>query len=119
MANIQESLGELMDLDGALGAAVVELQSGMSLGSAGSLPNLEVEAAANSDIMKIQYKLLASTGVKEPVEDILISQGERYDLLHGVEGNAGLLIWLQLNRKDTNLGLTRYHIKRIESAMVI
>jgi hypothetical protein len=46
MANLNESLQDLMTLDGAMCAAVVDYNSGMLLGSIGSGVDLELAAAA-------------------------------------------------------------------------
>ena len=52
MATIKQSLEELLTLDGALCAAVVDASSGMMLGSMGSGVDLEVAAAGNTEVVR-------------------------------------------------------------------
>ena len=63
MATIKQTLDELLSLDGALCAAVVDSTSGMILGSAGSGVDIEVAAAGNTEVVRSKLKTmrLAST----------------------------------------------------------
>ena len=45
MSSIDESLSELMELDGAMGTCIVDYMSGMVLGMAGAGVDLELAAA--------------------------------------------------------------------------
>jgi len=48
MSNIDQSLQELMQIDGAMGTCIVDYMSGMVLGMAGGGVDLELAAAGNS-----------------------------------------------------------------------
>ena len=48
MSNIDQSLQELMQVDGAMGTCIVDYMSGMVLGMAGGGVDLELAAAGNS-----------------------------------------------------------------------
>ena len=52
MSNIDESLQELMNLDGAMGGCIVDYMSGMVLGMAGGGVDLELAAAGNSQVVR-------------------------------------------------------------------
>lgn len=119
MAGIKESLETAMKIDGAAGVALVDLGSGMSLGLAGDSPNLDVEAAANADILKAKFRVLQTLGRKDTVEDILITLGQRYHLLRSVGGSQGLMIYLNLHRAQANLALARHKLTQIERELVV
>lgn len=51
MATIKQTLDEILSLDGAMCAAVVDSTSGMMLGSAGTGVDLEVAAAGNTEVV--------------------------------------------------------------------
>jgi hypothetical protein len=119
MANIKDSLDTAMQIEGAAGVALVDLKSGMALGLAGDSPNLDVEAAANADILKAKFKVLTTLGRKDSVEDILITLGTRYHLLRVVGGAQGLMLYLNLHRAQSNLALARHKLTQIESELVV
>lgn len=70
MANIKQTLDELMTLDGAMCAAVVDSASGMMLGSAGSGVDLEVAAAGNTEVIRSKMKTMRSLDLNDVIEDI-------------------------------------------------
>ena len=58
MANINQTLEELLSTDGAMCAAIVDSTSGMILGSAGSGIDLEVAAAGNTEVVRSKMKTM-------------------------------------------------------------
>ena len=78
MATIKQTLDELMTLDGAMCAAVVDSASGMMLGSVGTGVDLEVAAAGNTEVVRAKMKTLRSLGLNDVIEDILITLGKQY-----------------------------------------
>ncbi len=119
MANIKDSLEAALNIDGAQGVALVDLKSGMALGLAGHAPDLEIEAAGNTEIVRAKFKVLQSLGRKDSIEDILITLGSRYHLLRIVGGSSGLMLYLNLNRADANLALARHKLAQIEGDLVV
>ena len=73
MATIKQTLDELMTLDGAMCAAVVDSTSGMMLGSIGSGVDLEVAAAGNTEVIRAKMKTMRSLGLNDIIEDVLIT----------------------------------------------
>lgn len=78
MATIKQSLDELMKLDGILCIAIVDSGSGMLLGSAGGGINIEVAAAANTEVVRAKLKAMRALGLNDKIEDILITLGKQY-----------------------------------------
>ena len=70
MATIKQTLDELMTLDGAMCAAVVDSTSGMMLGSIGSGVDLEVAAAGNTEVIRAKMKTMRSLGLNDIIEDV-------------------------------------------------
>ena len=67
MANIKDSLGKLLEVDGAMCAAVVDSNSGMMLGSAGTGVDLEVAAAGNTEVVRAKLKTMKSLGLADKI----------------------------------------------------
>lgn len=57
MSNIKESLNALMEIDGALGTALVDYESGMVLGTEGGGVDLELAGAGNTEVVKAKMEI--------------------------------------------------------------
>ncbi|MEG1354848.1 hypothetical protein [Comamonas sp.] len=117
MANLNESLQDLMTLDGALCAAAVDYNSGMLLGSIGSGVDLELAAAGNTEVVRAKMKTMKSLGLNDSIEDILITLGRQYHILRPAEKINGLFIYYVLDSSRANLALARRKIADVESKM--
>jgi hypothetical protein len=121
--DIETALKEAMALDGALGASLVDYDSGMSLGSlgGGKYLNLEVASAGNTEVVRAKMRTLESLGLKEQIDDILITLGRQYHLIRLVNGqsHSGLFLYLALDKSKANLALARHHLKRIENELAV
>jgi predicted regulator of Ras-like GTPase activity (Roadblock/LC7/MglB family) len=114
MATIKQSLDELLTLDGALCAAVVDSSSGMMLGSAGTGVDLEVAAAGNTEVMRAKLKTMRSLGLNDVIEDILITLGKQYHLIRPLSRKEGVFIYFVLDKAKSNLAIARRRMQDIE-----
>ena len=119
MANIKQTLDELMTLDGAMCAAVVDSASGMMLGSAGSGVDLEVAAAGNTEVIRSKMKTMRSLGLNDVIEDILITLGKQYHILRPMANKDGLFLYLVLDKSKSNLALARRKTAEVEQTLVV
>ncbi len=119
MGNVTQSLEQLMQIDGAMAVALVDNQSGMSLGSQGGGLNLDVAAAGNSEVIRAKHKVMQNLGLKDQIEDILISLGGQYHLIRPVGNAQNLFIYLVLNRTQANLAMARHKLTSVESQLQV
>ena len=119
MANLNESLQDLMTLDGALCAAAVDYNSGMLLGSIGSGVDLELAAAGNTEVVRAKMKTMKSLGLNDSIEDILITLGKQYHILRPAEKINGIFIYYVLDSGRANLALARRKIADVESKITM
>lgn len=117
--NVTESLDRLMQIDGAMAAALVDAKSGMSLGNAGGGINLEVAAAGNSEVVRSKLKVMGNLGLKDKIEDILISLNSQYHLIRPLESNDAIFLYVALDRKVANLALARMAMKTVEQTITL
>ncbi|WP_055552412.1 hypothetical protein [Streptomyces sp. NBRC 110028] len=120
--NIESALKEAMAIDGALGAALVDYESGMSLGSIGGGQELDLEiaAAGNTEVVRAKVRTLATLGITDAIEDILITLGAQYHLIRLISSSHGsLFLYLALDRSRANLALARHGLKRIENELAV
>jgi hypothetical protein len=122
--NLDEALKEAMGIDGAIGVAVVDWESGLCLGTqgGGKLIDLNLAAAGNTDVVRAEMRTMESLRLNDTIEDVLITLTKQYHLLRLLKNprnGSGLFLYLVLDRSRANLALARHHLSRIESEIVI
>lgn len=117
MATLNESLNEIMTLDGAQAVALVDYNSGMLLGEAGSGMDMEVAAAGNTEVLRAKMKTANALKLNDTIEDILISLGKAYHIMRPVASKPGLFFYVVLDRSKANLALARRKVLDVESAL--
>ncbi|MDR2334231.1 MAG: hypothetical protein LBE61_12180 [Burkholderiaceae bacterium] len=119
MASIQESLTQLMTIDGAMCAAVVDSGSGMLLGSIGSGVDLELAAAGNTEVVRAKLKTMKSLNLNDRIDDILITLGKGYHIIRPLQKHEGLFVYLVLDKAKANLALARRKTQDVEQALAV
>lgn len=118
MASIKQSLDELLTCDGALCAAIVDTDSGMMLGSAGSGLDLEVAAAANTEVVRAKMKAMRQLGLNDVIEDILITLGKQYHLIRPSGRKEGVFVYFVLDKARSNLALARRKMQDVDKNLM-
>lgn len=118
MADIKTSLQNAMKIDGALGVALVDYESGMCLGTHGT-PDFDLEFAAsgNGEVVRAKKKVRDRLGISDRIDDILITLTGQYHLIRMV--GSTMFFYLVLDRSKTSLGLARKELEFIEKALDI
>ncbi|KJY45200.1 MULTISPECIES: hypothetical protein [Streptomyces] len=124
MANVETALKECTaTIDGAIGAALVDYDSGMALGTIGGGKelDLQVAAAGNTDVVRAKVRTMDMLGLKEEIEDILITLGSQYHLIRLLKGRGskGFFLYLALDRGRANLAMARHQLKKIEAELEV
>ena len=119
MGNLAQSLEELLQIDGALAVAVVDSNSGMVLGKAGGGLDLDVAAAGNTEVVRAKMKTMKSLGLKDAIEDILITLTKQYHIIRPMAERPGVFIYLVLDRAKSSLALARLKTAEIESSLTL
>jgi hypothetical protein len=122
--NIETALKESMSIEGATGAALVDWDSGMALGTlgGGKYLDLDLAAAGNTEVVRAKMRTLETLRLNDTVEDILITLNTQYHLirlLKNTDGAHKLFLYVVLDRSKANLALARHHLKRIESDLTL
>lgn len=119
--NIETALKEAMAIEGALGAALVDYESGMTLGIAGGSRelNLEVAAAGNTEVVRAKARTLEALQIRETIEDILITLDKQYHIIRPLARQNTFFLYLVLDRSRANLAMARFKLARIEQDLKI
>jgi hypothetical protein len=116
--NIEHSLDMVANIKGAFAAAVVDYDSGMSLGSRGGSAEFDLDVAApgNSEVVRTKFEVMEKLGLREGIEDILITLDTQYHLIRPIRGSGDekLFFYLVLNRAQANLAMARRDLRVIE-----
>jgi hypothetical protein len=119
MPDMDTALKEIMEIDGAIGVALVDHTSGMALGTVGGGKELDltVAAAGNTDVVRAKLRAMEMLNITEKIEDILITLDTQYHMIRPLTSRSGkgLFLYLALRRDRANLAMARHQLKRIEA----
>lgn len=118
---IRAALDRLLAIDGAIAAALVELDSGMPLASAGDPGgiDLDIAVAGNTEVLRAKYRALRALGLDERVEDIMITLTSQYHLLRPLTSDGGLFLCLVIDSSQAALAMARHELRRVERSLTI
>ncbi|MBE9499948.1 MULTISPECIES: hypothetical protein [Streptomyces] len=124
MSNTDASLKEAMSsIDGTIGVALVDYTSGMALGTIGGGKefDLEVAAAGNTDVVRSKLRTMEHLGIKDEIEDILITLSKQYHLIRLLRAKSGngLFLYIALDSGKANLAMARHQLRRIEANLEV
>ena len=123
MSDIDDALDMAANIKGAFAVALVDYDSGMTLGSRGGSAEFDLDVAApgNSEVVRSKLDVMQKLGLRETIEDILITLESQYHLIRPVQGNTEdkLFFYLALNRAQSNLAMARRDLKVITQRFYI
>lgn len=117
MASINDSLNELMKVDGAMAAALVDSNTGMVMGKVGGGINLDAAGAGNAEVVKAKLKTMKMLGLNEAIEDMLITLGSQYHIIRPMAAKPTVFLYFVLDKSKASLGLARFKIMEIEKGL--
>ncbi|GGQ82566.1 MULTISPECIES: hypothetical protein [Kitasatospora] len=124
MSTLETALKEIMgSVEGAIGVALVDYNSGMALGLIGGGPDLDlnVAAAGNTDVVRAKLRAMELLNLNEAIEDILITLSSQYHLIRPLTSRSGkgLFLYLALDRNRANLAMARHQLKKVETDLEV
>ena len=118
--NIKDSLAELNKIDGFIGAALVDSESGMLLGQeGGGAINLEVAAAGNTEVVRAKRKTMNNLSLRDAIDDVLITLGKQYHLIRPLRARPTLFFYVALDRQRANLAMARITLHDVEKDLAV
>ena len=113
--NIKECLLALKQLDGFIGACLADSETGMVLGYiGGNSVDMEIAAAANSEVVRAKRKTIQVLHLDDEIEDIFITLGTQYHLIRPLKTDPKLFFYLVLDRFQGTLALSRFALADVE-----
>lgn len=115
--SLEAVLSKLLSFDGAMCVAVVDSESGMALGQAGSGVDIELAAAGASGILRARLASVRALGGTEKIDDVLISLTSQVQIIHPLPSNPSIFTYLIGDRSKSSLAMARY--KAAEADLLI
>jgi len=108
-----------MTLDGAVAAALVDWESGLTLGTIGGNSGFDIELAAsgNTGVVKSKMRVMRELGIPGAIEDILITLDTQYHLIRPLVRHPSLFLYVAIDKSRGNLGLARHRTRSIEEGL--
>jgi predicted regulator of Ras-like GTPase activity (Roadblock/LC7/MglB family) len=106
--SLEEVLEKLLSFDGAMCVAVVDSETGMILGQAGSGIELDLAAAGASVILRARLASTKALGTNEKIDDVLISLTSQVQIIHPLPSNPSIFTYLIGDKSKSSLAMARY-----------
>lgn len=119
--NIDATLKALGKINGFIAAAIVDTESGMTLGTIGGGDSFDIEvaAAANRDVVVAKLAAASALGLPDAIDDILITLTSQYHLIRPMTNQPTIFIYVALDRAQANLALARRSVVEIEKNLKV
>ena len=100
------------EIPGFIAASLVDLESGMTLGTKTVRGDFDLAAASayNSEMVKQKQKIMRALALRTNLEDMLITLGDQIHLIKMVTPSS--FIYLAADRASTNLGIVRVVVNK-------
>lgn len=110
-------LQQLMKVEGALGVALVDYGTGMLLGSLGGGVDLEIAASGNTEVVRAKVKTLHMLGLRDGIDDIVISLGLQYHLIRPLTNSRDLFLYYVLDRATASLAFAKRELLSVSNQL--
>ena len=118
--DIQDSLDAIMDIQGALGGAIVDYETGMTLGTIGGGDlDMELAGAGNTEVVRAKKNVAHDLGIEGSIKDILITLEGQYHLIRLCDSHENVFIYLAIDQDQGNLGLARRSVDKIDEKLAL
>jgi predicted regulator of Ras-like GTPase activity (Roadblock/LC7/MglB family) len=115
--SLEAVLEKLLSFDGAMCVAVVDSESGMTLGKAGSGVDIDLAAAGASVILRARLASIQALGGDDQIDDVLISLTSTVQIIHPLPSNPSIFTYLIGDKSKSSLAMARY--KAAEADLLI
>jgi predicted regulator of Ras-like GTPase activity (Roadblock/LC7/MglB family) len=115
--SLEQVLDKLLSFDGAMCVAIVDSETGMILGKAGSGIEIDLAAAGASVILRARLASIKALGGNDRIDDVLISTTSQVQIIHPLPDNPSIFTYLIGDKSKSSLAMARY--KATEADLLI
>ena len=118
----RECVDEILALDGALGAALVEWTEGTvvaALARDGDEERVRLAALGEAEVLVAKVAAVGADAQGDLIEDIIITLGSEYHVLRLLKSQPRHVLYVNLDRSRANLAHTTMRLAEIEDLLVL
>jgi predicted regulator of Ras-like GTPase activity (Roadblock/LC7/MglB family) len=105
---LNESLQDLIAFEGAISAALVDSDTGMILGRAGSGPELDLAAAGASVMLRARRATVKTLGLPDVIEDVLVTLTTELQIIRPLTKHPTVFLYLVVDKAKSSLAMARF-----------
>ena len=110
-AKVKAALDEAMAIEGALGACLVDYQSGMTLGTAGGQGlDLEMAAAGTTEVVRSKLRVMGALGIQDRIEDMLFTLDSQFHPVRMARDTDSPFLDFASSKGPANLGMAKFQL---------
>ena len=119
--SIKETLMKLESIEGFIGAALADSDSGMCMGSMGGagIINMELAAASNAEVVRSKRKAIKALSLRDDIEDVLLSLNKQYHIIRPLKSRPSVFFYIALDRNRANLAMARFALADAERELTL
>lgn len=110
-----EGIEILLQIDGALAAAIVDSDSGMVVASGGTGVDIELAAAGYTEVMRAKLRNIRNLGLVGGIEDSLLTLETQYHIVRPIAAYPDVFMLLILDRAKSNLAMARLKLRQLDT----
>lgn len=112
MTTLLQTLLALRDIDGLLGAALVDSETGLCIEAVGATDDFDLEAAAavHARIIKLNLDQLRPLRIHGPVEELMITVEDQLHLLRPLQSRPSWFLYVVADRANCNAALAKHRM---------
>ncbi len=117
----RQALVELLPLEGLLGCAAVDATTGLVLARElreDQPVDMDLAAATCAQVLRAHRLSAGNMGLTEPLEEVMVSAGERQQVLRILTRYPDVFMVALLDRRRTNLALARYKLMELDKGLL-
>ncbi len=121
MADLKNSLKEIMQVPGNEGAALVDVETGMCLAQiGGKRMNLTTTTEKYAHFIRSKEQIIDHLGLEEVIEEVVVTSGTHYHMIYPlkvrilkVRKPENLFFFVALSKNEVTLANARNKIKHV------
>jgi predicted regulator of Ras-like GTPase activity (Roadblock/LC7/MglB family) len=120
-ARAKQALSDMLSLEGLLGCAVVDANTGLVLARETREDHpvdFELSAAASAQVLRTHRQAARSMGLSEQLDEIITSAASRQQVIRTLPRHADLFLLALLDKHRTNLALVRFKLIEAEKSLL-